>query len=162
MDNNVVGPFAAAAKQSLLRLVPFLLPPETRHATFYRLVIDHGDYGMWNMTSTIDEDEKPLITSIFGWDTSTVVPAIFSDLKLSVEIDLVADHYGNPAVTRLPPDASAAKLAQYKVWSRQYITVSSIPSVRRQKYISLTHFDFVEKGPLQQSPRLRNHPPRGP
>lgn len=114
------------------------------------------------MTSTIDEDEKPLITSIFGWDTSTVVPAIFSDLKLSVEIDLVADHYGNPAVTRLPPDASAAKLAQYKVWSRQYITVSSIPSVRRQKYISLTHFDFVEKGPLQQSPRLRNHPPRGP
>ncbi|KAI7977527.1 hypothetical protein EIK77_000477, partial [Talaromyces pinophilus] len=121
-DNNVVGPFAAAAKQSLLRLVPFLLPPETRHGTFYRLVIDHGDYGMWNMTSTIDEDQKPLITSLFGWDMSSIVPAIFSDLKLGVEIDLVADDYGNPAITRLPHNASATKRARYKVWCRQYIT----------------------------------------
>lgn len=160
-DNNVVGPFAAAAKQSLLRLVPFLLPPETRHGTFYRPVIDHGDYGMWNMTSTIDENGKPLITSLFGWDMSSVVPAIFSDLKLGVDIDLVADEYGNPAITRLPHNASVAKRAPYKVWSRQYITVSN-PSLQSDlRYTSLTrHFDI--SGPLHQSPRLRNHPPRGP
>jgi hypothetical protein len=122
-ENHVVGPFAAAAKQSLLRLVPYLLPPETRDGTFYRFVLEHGDFGSWNITSTIDEDEKPLITSMFDWDMSAVVPAIFSDLKLGVEIDLVADEYGNPAVSRLPYNAPAAKRVQYKVWSHQYITV---------------------------------------
>lgn len=128
-SNNVVGPFAIAAKQSLLRILPYLLPPETRHGTFYRFVVDHGDYAMWNMTSTFDDNGKPLITSVFGWDMSSVIPAIFSELKLSVEIDLTADEYGNPVITRLPHNATAAKRAQYLAWSRQYITVRNFPQL---------------------------------
>lgn len=91
------------------------------------------------MTSTIDEDQKPLITSLFGWDMSSVVPAIFSDLKLGVEIDLVADDYGNPAITRLPHNASTTKRARYKVWSRQYITVR----IHLQQEMNHAKFDSI-------------------
>lgn len=153
-DKNVVGPFAAAAKQSLLRVIPYLLPAETSHGTFYRFVIDHGDYAMWNMTSAIDENEKPLITSLFGWDMSSVIPAIFSDLKFGIEIDLLADEYGNPAITRLPHNTSASRRARYMVWSRQYITVRySFPPHFFDKKIS-TQLTTEKSGPLRQSPGL--------
>lgn len=42
-DANTVGPVAAAAKQSLLRVIPHMMPEDSGQADLYRLVLDHGD-----------------------------------------------------------------------------------------------------------------------
>jgi hypothetical protein len=63
-DNNVVGPAAAAAKQSLLKLVPLIMPMETTDSDLYHLVLDHGDFGIHNMSITLDADKGPAITSL--------------------------------------------------------------------------------------------------
>ncbi|EED22309.1 conserved hypothetical protein [Talaromyces stipitatus ATCC 10500] len=123
-DNNTVGPFAAAAKQSLLRLVPYILPSDNRGNIFYRFVIDHGDYGIWNMTATTDEYEKPYITSVYEWDSSCIVPAIFSDPKFVTNISFVTDEYANPSIARSSKFKSKyikpARRAKFMAWSRQY------------------------------------------
>lgn len=49
-DNNTVGPIAAVAKQSLLRLIPHIMPADSSQASLYRLVVDHGDFGIHNMS----------------------------------------------------------------------------------------------------------------
>jgi hypothetical protein len=50
-DHNVVGPIAASAKQSLLRLIPLILPAD-EDSDYYRLVLEHDDFGIHNMTIT--------------------------------------------------------------------------------------------------------------
>lgn len=90
-DNNIVGPIAAAAKQSLLRLVPYILPPENDQKALYRLVLEHGDYGIHNMSITMDAKGQPLVTSLYDWETGCIVPAILSDPLMAVSIDLVVD-----------------------------------------------------------------------
>lgn len=82
-DNNTVGNIAYAAKKSLLRLISHIMPADNNQITLYRLVLDHGDYGIHNMSITINANGQPLVTSLYGWETRV-------DLTLSVKV-LVQD-----------------------------------------------------------------------
>ncbi|KAJ9634519.1 hypothetical protein H2199_008976 [Coniosporium tulheliwenetii] len=118
-DNNVVGPIAAAAKQSLLRLIPHIMPADGDQTSLYRLVLDHGDFGIHNMSITLDENDQLLVTSLYDWETGCIVPAILSDPLMAVAVDLMADENG-PSVTRVSDSATLEDSARYMTWARQY------------------------------------------
>ena len=59
-DNASVGPIAAAAKQSLIRLIPHIIPLHDDGKGFYRLVLEHGDFGVHNMSITEDANGLPV------------------------------------------------------------------------------------------------------
>ena len=59
--------------------------------SFYRLVLEHGDFGIHNMSITTDADGQPLVTSLYDWETACIVPAILSDLLMAVTVDLATD-----------------------------------------------------------------------
>jgi hypothetical protein len=96
-DCNVVGPRALRAKELLLQLLPCILPPESDEGTFYRLVLEHGDFGIHNMTIT----DTPTVTSLYDWETGHIVPAILSDPQMAVYVDLELDGDGQPTISRL-------------------------------------------------------------
>ena len=98
-DNFYVGPNTAAAKQSLLRLLPYILPPDSDKTSLYRLVLEHGDFGIYNMSITLDASGQPLVTSLYDWDTGCILPAILSDPLMRVRHDLVEDENGGPSIT---------------------------------------------------------------
>ena len=120
-DHNTVGPVAAAAKQSLLRLIPHIMPQEIADKpTLYRLVLDHGDFGIHNMSITTDEYT---VTSLFDWETGCIVPAILSDPLMAVEVDLVTDENAAPSITRVSKDATQDERVNHMKWATQYINV---------------------------------------
>ena len=123
-DNNTVGPTAVAAKQSLLRLIPHIMPADSDQAPLYRLVLEHGDFGIHNMSITMDANGQPLVTSLYDWETGCIVPAILSDPLMAVWVDLVTDENAAPSIIRVPDDATSDDRAQYMIWSRQYFMVS--------------------------------------
>ncbi|KAL8407555.1 hypothetical protein RB594_006399 [Gaeumannomyces avenae] len=119
-DNNTVGPVAAAAKQSLLRLIPYIMPADSSEASLYRLVLDHGDFGIHNMSITVDAHGSPRVTSQYDWETGCIVPAILSDMLMAVAVDLVTDENTAPSITRVPSDAAPSDRVQYMEWTRHY------------------------------------------
>jgi hypothetical protein len=122
-DNNTVGPIAAAAKQSLLRLIPYIMPVDNDQASLYRLVLDHGDFGIHNMSIVMDANSQPLVTSLYDWETGCIIPAILSDPLMAVTVDLITDENAAPSITRVPDDATPDGRAQYMIWARQYFKV---------------------------------------
>jgi hypothetical protein len=122
-DNVTVGPIAAAAKQSLLRLIPHIMPADNDQTSLYRLVLEHGDFGIHNMSITMDANGQPLVTSLYDWETGCIVPAILSDPLMAVWVDLVTDENAAPSFIRVPDDATPDDRAQYMIWARQYIKV---------------------------------------
>lgn len=130
-DNEVVGPIAYTAKASLLKAVPIILPPERPGVPLYRLVLEHGDFGIHNTTISVDADGKPVVTSLFDWETGCIVPALLSDPLVAVSpVDLIAGVDGEPAVTRIPGDATRSDLETYTRWSQHYLKVSGLQSSR--------------------------------
>jgi len=119
-DNETVGPIAAAAKQSLLRLIPHIMP-NGDEAILYRFVLEHGDFGVHNITVTMDANDQPLATSLYDWETGCIIPAILSDPQMSVTVDLTTDENAAPTFTRLSNDLTAEELEECAGWSRQYI-----------------------------------------
>ncbi|KAL8296266.1 hypothetical protein RB600_001647 [Gaeumannomyces tritici] len=119
-DNNTVGPVAAAAKQSLLRLIPYIMPADSSEASLYRLVLDHGDFGIHNMSITVDAHGSPRVTSLYDWETGCILPAILSDPLMAVAVDLVTDENAAPSITRVPSDAAPSDRVQYMEWTRHY------------------------------------------
>ncbi|KAK3679992.1 hypothetical protein LTR78_000369 [Recurvomyces mirabilis] len=84
-DRNTVGPRAAAAKISLLKVIPHILPPEDGDKPLiYRLVLEHGDFGTHNMSVKIDSDGTPVVTSLYDWETGCITPALLSDTTISI------------------------------------------------------------------------------
>ena len=135
-DNNTVGPVAIAAKQSLLHLIPHIMPGNSDsgsdQVSLYRLVLEYGDFGIHNMSITTDADGQPLITSLYDWETGCIVPAILSDpLMAVVGVDLVTDEDAKPSTTRVEDDEPPENRAQFMAWSRQYIKVRPICSSPR-------------------------------
>ncbi|KAK0643284.1 3-hydroxybutyryl-CoA dehydratase [Cercophora newfieldiana] len=122
-DNETVGPAALAAKQSLLRAIPYLLPvDDSPEQSLYRLVIEHGDFGIHNTTTTIQASGEPLVTSLFDFETACVWPALLSDpLVAASPVDLIVDEDGRPSVTRLPAEATQADLETYAGWANHYV-----------------------------------------
>jgi len=115
-DHQKVGPVAAAAKQSLLKLVPFIVPVETGQARLYRLVLDHGDFGIHNMSINLDANGQPTITSLYDWETGCIVPAILSDPLMAVTVDLIINDNGAPSITRITEDDGPTEIAEYMTW----------------------------------------------
>ena len=64
-DNVTVGPIAAAAKQSLLRLIPHIMPTDNDQTSLYFLVLDHGDFGIHNMSIAVDVNGQRVVTSLY-------------------------------------------------------------------------------------------------
>jgi hypothetical protein len=75
-SDNFAGHIAVAAKRSLLQLIPLILPPDDEHVGLYRLVLEHDDFGIHNMTIA---SSIPKVTLLYDWETAHVVPAILSD-----------------------------------------------------------------------------------
>ncbi|KIK61131.1 hypothetical protein GYMLUDRAFT_73533 [Collybiopsis luxurians FD-317 M1] len=121
-DHEVVGPVAYAAKQSLLRLLPYIVPRlknlEEEEA-IYRLVLDHGDWGIHNMTITPAGD----ITSVFDWDVGSITPALLSDPLMAILVDLVTDGNGAPTIIRTHPTHTEAEQKYFQKCSEHYFKV---------------------------------------
>ena len=83
-DNNTVGPITTAAKQSLLRLIPHIMPTDSDQTSLYHLVLEHSDFGIHNISITMDANGQPLVTSLYDWETGCIVPAILSDPLMAV------------------------------------------------------------------------------
>ena len=84
-DHEVVGPRAFAAKASLLRLIPHILPPDDGSDGTYRLVLEHGDFGTHNMLVKSTGDGDIEISSLFDRETGCMVPALLSDPEMKGE-----------------------------------------------------------------------------
>ncbi|KAK2612300.1 hypothetical protein QQS21_001726 [Conoideocrella luteorostrata] len=121
-DEEVVGPIALTAKQSLLRAIPYLMPQENTKASLYRLVLEHGDFGIHNTSIKTDANGLPLVTSLYDWETAHITPAILSDpLVAAGPVDLITDQDGDACVTRILKDATASEIEIYVSWARHYI-----------------------------------------
>lgn len=123
-DNVTVGPAAAAAKLSLLRLIPHILPPDDKsEGSIYRLVLEHGDFGIHNMTISVDSNETAVITSLYDWETGCITPALLSDPEMAVIVNLTVDADAGPSASRVKLDSTAAELETYEKWVSRYATV---------------------------------------
>lgn len=122
-DHATVGPIATAAKQSLLRLIPHNMPTDGDQTALYRLVLEHGDFGIHNMSINMDANGQPLVTSLYDWETGCITPAILSDPLMAVWVDLVPGESVAPSFIRVPDDATPDDRVEYMTWPRQYFNV---------------------------------------
>ncbi|EHK25424.1 uncharacterized protein TRIVIDRAFT_143871 [Trichoderma virens Gv29-8] len=123
-DHNTVGPRAAAAKPSLLRLIPHIIP--TGDASLFRFVIEHGDFGIHNMSIAPDSDGKHHVTSVFDWEMGSVVPAFLSDPVMCVGPDLKTDGNASPSVSywnEAEDPITPEELVRYTLWAKAYCEV---------------------------------------
>lgn len=124
-DGEVVGPIAFAAKQSLLKFIPRMLPSGRDETCFYRLVLEHGDYGIHNMSIQQAETDTLRITSIFDWETGSVVPALLSNPTFLVKSGGVGvDEEGNPKLIDVSTSATAEEIKTRMAETQEYTTVS--------------------------------------
>ena len=101
------------------------MPADDDQPSLYRLVLDHGDFGIHNMSITVDANSQPLKTSLYDWETGCIVPAILSDPLMAVAVDLVPDENAAPLFIRVPDNATLDERAEYITWARQYFKVGS-------------------------------------
>lgn len=99
------------------------MPSDSDHRYLYRFVLDHLDFGIHNMSISIDEKSQPLVTSLFDWETGCVVPAILSDPLMAVTVDLVTDGNASTSIIRVPSDTTPDDRTEYMTWSTQYFKV---------------------------------------
>lgn len=144
-DEETVGPVALKAKRSLLRAVPLIMPRGTREASLYRLVLEHGDFGIHNTSITRDMDGNPLVTSLYDWETACIVPALLSDpLVAAGPVDLITGEDGEPCVTQIPTNPTAIDLETYAIWARHYIKVCNC----NRGLASIKMMDVIHLGAL--------------
>ena len=104
-------------------LIPHIMPADSDQTSLYRLVLNHGDFGIHNMSITMDANGQPLVMSLYDWETGCIVPAILSDPLMAVTVDLVTDENAAPSITRVSDGATPDDRAQYITWARQYFKV---------------------------------------
>ena len=131
-DNEVVGPIALAAKSSLLRLIPHILPVDDEDNNLYRFKIEHGDFGVHNMSIEL-QGEIPQITSLYDWEVAHIVPAILSNPQMAVTVDLDVNGEAVPIVTRLDEDETEEDLKEYQSWSNYYYKVTIANPFRKSE-----------------------------
>lgn len=123
-DEETVGPVALAAKDSLLRAVPVIMPEESPSIGLYRFTLEHGDFGIHNTTVVVDSEGQPQVTPLFDWETGCIAPALLTDPLVAVSpIDLVVDDSGMPSTERIPEDCDEESLEEYNSWANHYIEV---------------------------------------
>lgn len=127
MGDSVVGPLAFACKVSLLELIPLIMPPDDDATPgFYRLVLEHGDFGIHNMT-IIKDVERPEITSLFDWDMGHIVPAFLSDPKFWIGVNLTIGPDGN-GTCDIWEEATPEDRANYVHWASCFGEVRGLQS----------------------------------
>ena len=67
-DNYTIDPIAAAAKGSPLPVLQHISPADSKQPSLYRLGLEHGDFGIHNMSITLDAKVQPLVASLYDWD----------------------------------------------------------------------------------------------
>ncbi|KAH6968941.1 hypothetical protein DER45DRAFT_589472 [Fusarium avenaceum] len=123
-DHNTVGPEALKAKQSILRFLPHMLPSEENEKDLYRMVLEHGDFGIHNMSITTEADKNHVhIKSLYDWETGCIWPAMLSDPEMALPVDLNIDENGKPAITRVSEDETAENRNEYMNHAKNYIEV---------------------------------------
>lgn len=138
MDNQVVGPRAFAAKQSLLRLIPLILPAEgDNDEVLYRFVLQHDDFGVHNMSVYVDEQTRDLrLNSVYDWETGCIVPAILSEIEFLIygrDFKLLVNEKGEPSVEYTPPDVELEpeRRVQDQQHAVEFVNVSPPPYTLR-------------------------------
>ncbi|KAH8682838.1 hypothetical protein BGZ60DRAFT_398806 [Tricladium varicosporioides] len=53
------------AKQSLLRLIHHTMPENSDWTSFYCPVLEHCNFSIHNMSTTMDTNGQPLVTSLY-------------------------------------------------------------------------------------------------
>jgi hypothetical protein len=125
-DEETVGDAVLAAKKSLLRLVPYIMPQENAEQ-LYRLTLEHGDFGIHNTSILVNPDGNPVVTSLYDWETACIVPALLSDpLVVAGPVDLILNDSGEVSVTRIPEKPTATDLEAYAEWARHYFKVCAL------------------------------------
>ncbi|KAK0744946.1 hypothetical protein B0T21DRAFT_399239 [Apiosordaria backusii] len=123
-DNHTVGPQALKAKEALLEFIPHILPEDKGKQSewMWRPVLEHGDYGIHNMSITVDEATgEPSITSIFDMDRGCIVRALLVDPEFAVSgCDFNADENGGGTFSRLEDDDPEFK-ERNMVYAKQYL-----------------------------------------
>ena len=106
-----------------------MLETDDRSPDFYRLVLEHGDFGIHNISITKEENMK--ITSLYDWETGCIVPALLSDPTMSLYADMVVDEHANPTLARVSKNASEDEIQQLQRSSILYIAVSNNLALKR-------------------------------
>lgn len=121
-----MSPRLRSARESLLRLLPLCVPRPANglgEHDLYRFVLNHGDFGMHNMTIAKDDAEEPFITAVFDWEGASIVPAMLAEPKMVITADLVIDNEGHPSIGRWGDGDSPDKMAEYRAWSLEFYHV---------------------------------------
>lgn len=105
----------------LLRVIPYILP-KVDGESLYRLVLQHDDLRLHNMSIFVNGSGQATVTSIYDWQTANIV----SDFDFSTAgCDLRVDDAGRPWVhTRSPSEAGAERLAKNQQHSEDFLKVS--------------------------------------
>lgn len=115
------GQFSAAKTALLGRIIEVLPEDEAGDQGVYRLVLQHGDFGIHNMTVSV-EDEVAKITSLYDWETGCVVPAILADVGFSLPgFDIGVDTNGKATVNVRTPGTDQSACEKY---ANMYLDVS--------------------------------------
>lgn len=97
-DKLTVGPPAAAAKQSLLRLITLILP-EGDQEILYRLVLQRDDFGLHNIPTDVEEAGELSLASVYDWEAGCIIPATLPEILFSIDrCYLIIDEKGGPSV----------------------------------------------------------------
>lgn len=136
------------------------MPADSDQTPLYRLVFEHGDFGVHNMSITMDANGQPLVTSPYDWETGCIVPAILSDPVMTVRaVDLVTDENAAPSIAGTSDDATPNDCAQYMTWSRQYFKVRTSFKHDLSQFMNGRLTAFLRAGSLRSSAQLRARNP---
>lgn len=102
------------------------MPKGATESSLYRLVLEHGDFGIHNISITRDVDGNPLVTSLYDWETACIVPALLSvPFVAAGPVGLSTGEDSSPCVTRIPKNPTAMDLKTYERWAGHYIEVGN-------------------------------------
>ncbi|KAL4936339.1 hypothetical protein BDV06DRAFT_205232 [Aspergillus oleicola] len=124
-------------KQTLLGIVPHILPEEeeseTREPTFYRLVLEHGDFAIHNMAIKQEPIGHVSITSLHDWEIGHILPAILSDPLLGINVDLSGDENGESCFSGLSGEPSPEQRQEYLCCMAPYVEAlfAQVPAYKR-------------------------------
>ncbi|KAH6681857.1 hypothetical protein B0J14DRAFT_623643 [Halenospora varia] len=113
-NKHTYGAISVAAKKSLLRLIPHILTSDTcdhgnrnPYHPLYRFVLEHGNFGVHNMTIKVDPADG-------------LLPAILSDPLMCINVDFVADGDAKQSYIHATDSAMEEDHKEYKMLVQHY------------------------------------------
>lgn len=91
----------------------------------YRLVLQHDDFGIHNMSVDVAQAGEISLTSVYDWETGCIIPLILAEIDFSVAgCDLIVDENGQPSVhTRPDLECETERRAQNQRYSVEFLNV---------------------------------------